>query len=148
MLWVCLISSFRNRILQPHAPLGLLPLIRQSKVGPTAVESLLCPTSDRHKFSLSGSSHRFFPPPPGSTAVKNPPANAGDTGDSGLIPGLGISPGGGRWQSTPIFLPRKFHGWRSHKECQTRQKTHVPNTWNKQNDYDIKFNSMFWSETS
>ena len=27
--------------------------------------------------------------------VKNPPANAGDTGDSGSIPGLGRSPGGG-----------------------------------------------------
>ena len=28
-------------------------------------------------------------------AVKNPPANAGDTGDAGLIPGLGRSPGEG-----------------------------------------------------
>ena len=27
--------------------------------------------------------------------VKNPPANAGDSGDSGLIPGSGRSPGGG-----------------------------------------------------
>ena len=27
--------------------------------------------------------------------VKNPPASAGDTGDRGLIPGLGRSPGGG-----------------------------------------------------
>ena len=27
--------------------------------------------------------------------VKNPPANAGDTGDSGSIPGLGRSPGVG-----------------------------------------------------
>ena len=26
--------------------------------------------------------------------VKNPPANAGDTGDTGLIPGSGRSPGG------------------------------------------------------
>ena len=26
---------------------------------------------------------------------KNPPANAGDLGDAGLIPGLGRSPGGG-----------------------------------------------------
>ena len=26
--------------------------------------------------------------------VKNPPANAGDVGDVGLIPGSGISPGG------------------------------------------------------
>ena len=28
-------------------------------------------------------------------AVKNPPANAGDVGDMGSIPGLGRSPGGG-----------------------------------------------------
>ena len=27
--------------------------------------------------------------------VKNPPVNAGDSGDAGLIPGLGRSPGGG-----------------------------------------------------
>ena len=27
--------------------------------------------------------------------LKNPPANAGDTGDMGLIPGMGRSPGGG-----------------------------------------------------
>ena len=27
--------------------------------------------------------------------VKNPPANVGDTGDMGLIPGLGRSPGEG-----------------------------------------------------
>jgi len=32
---------------------------------------------------------------PGSSVVNNPPANAGHTGDSGSIPGLGRSPGGG-----------------------------------------------------
>ena len=32
---------------------------------------------------------------PGSSVVKNPPANAGDTGDTGSIPGSGRSPGGG-----------------------------------------------------
>ena len=31
----------------------------------------------------------------GSTVVKNPPASAGDTRDTGSIPGLGRSPGGG-----------------------------------------------------
>ena len=35
--------------------------------------------------------------------VKNPPANAGDTGDAGLIPGSGRSPGGGNGP-TPVFL--------------------------------------------
>ena len=32
---------------------------------------------------------------PGGTMVKNPPANAGDTRDEGLILELGRSPGGG-----------------------------------------------------
>ena len=32
---------------------------------------------------------------PGGTAIKNPPANAGDVAEVGLIPGLGRSPGGG-----------------------------------------------------
>ena len=32
---------------------------------------------------------------PGSSMVKNLPANAGDTGDAGLIPGLERSPGVG-----------------------------------------------------
>ena len=45
--------------------------------------------------------------------VKNLPANIGDAGDAGLIPGLGRSPGGGKWQLTPVFLPEKFHGQRS-----------------------------------
>ena len=32
---------------------------------------------------------------PGGAVVKNPPANVGDAGDSGLIPGSGRSPGAG-----------------------------------------------------
>ena len=32
---------------------------------------------------------------PDDSVVKNPPANAGDTRDVGLIPGSGRSPGGG-----------------------------------------------------
>jgi len=45
--------------------------------------------------------------------VKNLPANAGDAGDIGSVPGLGRSPGGGKWQPTPVFLPGEFHGQRS-----------------------------------
>ena len=36
--------------------------------------------------------------------------NAGDTEDVGSNLGFGRSPGGGKWQSTPVFLPEKFHG--------------------------------------
>ena len=32
---------------------------------------------------------------PGDSVIKKPPANAGDAGDMGLIPGLGRSTGGG-----------------------------------------------------
>ena len=42
--------------------------------------------------------------------VKNPPANAEDTGDGGSVTGLGQSPG---WQPTPVFLPEKSYGQRS-----------------------------------
>ena len=43
-------------------------------------------------------------------AVKNPPADAEDKRDTGLIPGSGRSPGGGQWQLTPVFLPGESHG--------------------------------------
>ena len=42
--------------------------------------------------------------------VKNPPANAGD---SGLISGLGQSPGKGNGNPPPVFLPGKSHAERS-----------------------------------
>ena len=48
--------------------------------------------------------------------VKNLPANKGDAGNSDLIPASGRSPGvpwGKKWQCTPVFLSRKFHGQRS-----------------------------------
>ena len=47
--------------------------------------------------------------------VRNPPANAGDIRDKGLIPGSGRFPGGGgnKWQATPVFLPGETHGQRS-----------------------------------
>ena len=38
---------------------------------------------------------------PGDPVVKNPTANAGDTGDAGLIPGSGRSPGGGN--GNPLY---------------------------------------------
>ena len=48
----------------------------------------------------------------GGAVGKNVPANAGDAGDSSLIPGLGeIS--SRKWQHTPVFLPGKSHGQRN-----------------------------------
>ena len=45
--------------------------------------------------------------------VKNLPANAGDVRDSGLIPGLGRSLGGGHGNPLPVFMPGEFHGQKS-----------------------------------
>ena len=50
---------------------------------------------------------------PRGSAVKNPPVNAGDTRDTGSIPGLGRFPWRRAWQTTPVFLPRESHGRRS-----------------------------------
>ena len=46
---------------------------------------------------------------PDGSAVKNPPANAGDMD---LIPGLGKLPWIRRWQPTPVFLLGKSCGQR------------------------------------
>ena len=45
--------------------------------------------------------------------VKNPPANAGDPGYAGSVPEWGRFPWSRKWQPTPVFLPREFHGQRS-----------------------------------
>ena len=42
--------------------------------------------------------------------VKNPPVNAGDMGST---PGSEGSPGDGKEQPTPAFLPGRSHGQRS-----------------------------------
>ena len=39
--------------------------------------------------------------------------DAEDPGDAGSIPGWGTSPGGGKQQPTPGFLPGEPHGQRS-----------------------------------
>ena len=49
--------------------------------------------------------------------VKNLPANAGDTGDMGSIPGWGKIPWRRKWQPTPVFLPGKAYGQRSLACC-------------------------------
>ena len=47
---------------------------------------------------------------PGSSVGKESTYNIGDQGS---IPGLGRSPGAGKWQPTPVFLLWKSHGQRS-----------------------------------
>ena len=75
---------------------------------------------------------------PGGWVVKNPPANAGDTGDVGSISGLGRSPGGGH--GSPLHyscleIPMDRGAWwaavhrfaksRARLKGLSRQHTHV-----------------------
>ena len=58
--------------------------------------------------------------------------SACDVGDLGFNPWVGKIPWRRKWQRTPVFLPRKFHGWRSlvgysprgHKESDTTERLH------------------------
>ena len=66
---------------------------------------------------------------PDGSADKESTYSAGDTGNVSLIPGSVRSPGGGKWQPIPVFLPEKSHGQRSlvfhrpkgHKELETTE---------------------------
>ena len=56
--------------------------------------------------------------------VKNPPANAGATGDIGSIPGLGRSLAEGNGNPFQYFLPGESHGQRGlvgHSPCGHKQ---------------------------
>ena len=50
---------------------------------------------------------------PSDSVGKKSTCNAEDTGNVGSIPGLGRSPGGGKWLHTPVFLTGESHGQRS-----------------------------------
>ena len=53
---------------------------------------------------------------PGATAVKNPPADVGEAGDAGLIPGSGRFPGGGNGnplQCSCLENPMDRGAWRA-----------------------------------
>ena len=67
------------------------------------------------------------------SVVKNSPAKAGDTGDTGSIPALGRSPGEGMATHTPVFLPGEFHGQRS-LACCSLQGRKESNTTQQPND--------------
>ena len=64
---------------------------------------------------------------PGGAVVKNLAANAGDTGDSGLIPGSGRSPGGGNGNHSRALawnIPWTEEPWCC-KESDTTEHTHM-----------------------
>ena len=70
---------------------------------------------------------------PGGLVIKNPPANAGEGGDKGSIPGSGRFPWRRGWQPTLVFLPGKSHRQRSlagcspwgHKESDTTERLSI-----------------------
>ena len=45
--------------------------------------------------------------------MKKPPANAGDTRDTGSTPGSERSPEVGNGKPTPVFFPEESHGQKS-----------------------------------
>ena len=60
--------------------------------------------------------------------VKNPPANAGDREDTGLIPGLGRSPGGGHGnplQSSCLENPMGRGAWQATVHRVTKSRTRL-----------------------
>ena len=68
--------------------------------------------------------------------IKNPPANAEEARNLGLIPGSGRFPWRRAWQPTPVFWPGEFHGQRSlagyspwgHTELDTTEATYQAHT--------------------
>ena len=66
---------------------------------------------------------------PGVLVVKNPPANAGDIRDLGLIFGLGRSPGGGHGNPLQFPLPGEVPtdrgAWQARKESDTTEATNT-----------------------
>ena len=60
--------------------------------------------------------------------VKNPPANAGDIRDAGLIPGLGRSPGGGNgnpFQDLCLENPMDRGAWQAMVHGVTKSQTQL-----------------------
>ena len=73
---------------------------------------------------------------PGGVVVKNPPANARDTGDVCSISGSRKIPWRRKWEPIPVFLPEASHGQKSLagcspqdcKESDTTEQLSVPHT--------------------
>ena len=86
----CCFASTRDGCLSPRVCLECNPEI---PVAPGEEHWLLDTSLDEVYWPCSHS--RQIPSFPSGSVVKNPPANEGDSGDGGLIPGLGRSLGGG-----------------------------------------------------
>ena len=77
-------------------------------------------------YSISSVLNKKFGVSQVALVVENPPANVGDSGEVGWIPGLGKIPWRQKWQSIPVFLPRQSHGreaWRAIVHGATKSQT-------------------------
>ena len=69
---------------------------------------------------------------PGGSVVRNPPANAGSTGDSSLIPGSGRYPGEGNGnplQYSCLRNPRDRGAWQAIVHEVTEGQSPLPVKW-------------------
>ena len=66
---------------------------------------------------------------PGGSTVKNPPPNAGDAGDVGLIPRLGRSPGRGNGNLFSSILAWKIPGTEEPGGVQSMRSQTVRHKW-------------------
>ena len=72
---------------------------------------------------------------PGGSVIKNPPANAGDGGDVGLIPGSERSPGGGSGnplQYSCLENPMDRGAWWATVHGAAKSRTQLSNSTGKQ----------------
>ena len=83
--------SFSTKV-SLHSPLSNYGWKGRILQGETTNFSVLPLRNDKEPFFFSTLLYTMFGLP---QWLKNPPASAGDTGDAGLIPGSGKSPGGG-----------------------------------------------------
>ena len=97
----CQLSSFPVRIYSGHHPV-VIPFCFSLN---HSMKSFLLIRTGVHKTGF-----------PGGSVVKNPPANAEDAGDLGLIPALGRSPGGEKgnpFQYSCLENPMDREAWKA-----------------------------------
>ena len=78
---------------------------------------------------------------------KESACNARDIGDMGSIPELERSPGGGKWQPIPVFLPEKSHGLKS-LVGYIPKGSRVGHDWATKHNHIIPEGSFFLSDYS
>ena len=106
--WICSLSWTWTSIFPCPGMLMLLGEALGLSLRLTSLKTLFL-----RRFSLGNYTTSFHWAFPGGSVVKNPAANAGDSGDAGLIDSwVGKIHWRRKWQPTLGFLPGKSHGQR------------------------------------